>query len=63
MKPSTLVELAGLVCFVRMGFLFAPEAGWGVAGGACMFVGYTTHDGAIRQTVTRVRGVFKRKKG
>lgn len=63
MKLSTLVGLAGLVCFVRMGFLFAPEAGWGIAGGACLFVDYTANDGAIRTAVTRVRGVFKRKKG
>ena len=63
MKLSTLVELVGLACFIRMGFLFAPEAGWGVAGAACMFVGYTANDGAIRTAVTRVRGVFNRKKG
>lgn len=47
MKLSTLVELAGWACLVRMGFLFAPEAGWGTAGAACLIVGNVTDDHAV----------------
>lgn len=47
MRPSTLVELVGFVCLVRMGFLFGPEAGWGTAGAALLVVGYTLDDSAV----------------
>lgn len=47
MKPSTLVELVGFVCLVRMGFLFGPEAGWGTAGGSLLLVGFLLDDQAL----------------
>lgn len=58
MRLSTLVELVGFVCLVKMGFLFCPEAGWGAAGGSCLIYSYLLDDSAVRASVVRVRGVW-----
>ena len=54
-KLSSIVELVGFACLVRMGFLFHAEAGWGTAGVSLLIMGRGTDDDAVVSSVQRAR--------